>query len=78
MVQTVCCYLFSFPRNKEANIGEHLEKGSNFEQLERKYAITWGGGGPTRGQKSLQKHFYCIPFVFITICFHSDFTFVRF
>ena len=39
---------------------------------------TWGGGGRARGQKALQKHFYCIPFVFITIYFHSAFTFMRF
>ena len=30
---------------------------------------TWGGGGGARGQKSLQIHSYCIPFVFITIYF---------
>ena len=44
---------FSSSRNKEANIGDHLKKGSNFEQRERKYANTWGGGGRARGQKSL-------------------------
>ena len=84
MVKTVCRYLFSSSRNKEANIGEHLKNSSNFEQRERKYVNTWGGGGRARGQKSLQKHSYCIPFVvfisivFITICFHSAFTFMRF
>ena len=62
----------------EANIGDHLKKGSNFEQRERKYANTWGGGGHARGHKSLQKHSYCILFVLITICFRSAFTFVRF
>ena len=77
MVKTVCRYIFSSLRNKEANIGEHL-KTANFEQRERKYAKTWGGGGRARGQKSLQKHFYCIPFVFVTICFHSAFTVIRF
>ena len=41
MVQIVCRYLFSFARNQEANIGEHLKEGSNFEQRERKYANTW-------------------------------------
>ena len=78
MVQTVCRYLFSFASNKEANIGEHLKKGSNFEQRERKYANTWGAGGRARGQKSLQNHFYGIFFVFITICFHSAVTFMCF
>ena len=37
-----------------------------------------GVGGRARGQNSLQKHSYCIPFVFITICVHSAFTFMRF
>ena len=74
----VCRYLFSSSRNKEANIGEHQKNSSNFEQRERKYANAWGGGGRARGQKSLQKHSYCILFVFITICFHSAFTFMRF
>ena len=55
-----------------------FKKSSNFEKRERKYAITWGGGGRERGQKSIKKHFYCIPFVFITICIHSAFTFMRF
>ena len=27
MMKTVCRYLFSSSRNKEANIGEHLKKG---------------------------------------------------
>ena len=54
------------------------KNSSNFEQRERKYANTWGGGGRARGQKSLQKHSYCIPFVFLTISFHSAFTFMRF
>ena len=53
MVKTVCRYLLSFSRNKEANIGEHLQRGSNFEQREREYANTWGGGGRARDQKSL-------------------------
>ena len=26
MVKTVCRYLFSYPRNKEADIGDHLKK----------------------------------------------------
>ena len=54
MVRTICRYLFSSSRNKEANIGDHLKKDSNFEQRERKYAKTWGGGESARGQKSLQ------------------------
>ena len=78
MVKTVCWYLLYSSRNREANIGDHLEKGSNFEQRERKYANTLGVGGHARGQKSLQKHFYSIWFVYITICFHSTFTFMRF
>ena len=59
-------------------LGNIQKNSSNFEQRERKYANTWGGGGPARGQKSLQKHSFCIPFVFITICVHSAFTFIRF
>ena len=39
--------------------------------------IREGGGGRARGQKSLQKHSYCIAFVFVTICSHSAFTFLR-
>ena len=38
---------------------------------------TWGGGGRARGQNSFQNHSYCIPFVFITNCVHSAFTFIR-
>ena len=78
MVKSVCRYLFSSPRIKQANIGENLKNRSNFEQRERKYANTWGGGGRARGQNSFQNHSYCIPFVFITICVHSAFTFIRF
>ena len=78
MVKTVCRYLFSSLRNKQANIGEQQRNSSDFEQRERKYANTWGGGGRARVQKSLHNHFYCIPFVVITICFHSAFTFMRF
>ena len=69
---------FSSLRNKEANIREHLKNGSNFEQRERKYANTWGVGGRARGQKSFQNHFNCIPFVFITVYFHSALNFIRF
>ena len=54
-----------------------FKKSSNFEQRESKYANTWGGRGRVRGQKSLQKHFYCIPFVY-NVFFHSAFTFMRF
>ena len=59
-------------------LGNIKKNKSNFEQRERKYANTWGGGGRARGQNSLQKHSYCIPFVFITIYFLSAFTFMRF
>ena len=52
--------IFSSSRKREANIGDQLKKGSNFQQRERKYANTWGGGGRARGQISLQKHFFCI------------------
>ena len=62
MVKFVCQYLFSSSRNKQANIGEHLKNRSNFEQRELKFANTWGGGGRARGQKSLQKHSFCIHF----------------
>ena len=78
MVKTVCQYLFSSLKNKEANIGEHLKNSSNFEQRQRKYANTWGGGGRARGQKSFHIHFYCIPFVIITNFLHCAFTFMRF
>ena len=57
---------------------DYLKKGSSFEQRERKYANTLAGGGRARVQKLLQKHFSCIPFVFITICFHSVFFFMSF
>ena len=60
MVKTVCRYLFSSLRNKEANVGDLLKNSFNFEQRERKYANTWGGGARLRGQKSFQKRFYCI------------------
>ena len=56
----------------------NIKKSSNFEKRERKYANTWGSGGRARGQKSLQSHFCCMPFVFRTICFHSAGTFMRF
>ena len=78
MVKTVCRYLFSSPRNKQANIGEHQKNRYNFEQRERKYAETWSGGGRARGQNSFQNHSYCIPIAFITTCVHSAFTFIRF
>ena len=58
MVQTVCRCHFSSSRNREANIGDQLKKSSNFEQRERKYANTWGGGGRARGQKTHQNYFY--------------------
>ena len=64
---------FSSSRSKEANIGEHLKNSSNFEQRERKYANTWDGGGRASCQKSLQKHLFCVVFVFMTFCFHSFF-----
>ena len=78
MVKTFCRSLFPSSRNKEANTWDHLKNSPNFEQQERKYANTWGGAGRARAQKSFRKHFYCIPFVFTTICFHSAFNFMRF
>ena len=78
MVKIICRYLFSSLRNEQANIGEHSKNRPNFEQRECKYANTWGGGGRARGQNSLQKHSYCIHLVFIILCFHSAFTFMRF
>ena len=58
-------------------LGNTKKNRSNFEQRERKYANTWGGGSRARGQNSLQNHSYCIFFVFITVCVHSAFTFIR-
>ena len=71
---------FSTPRNREAKIVDHLKKAQilNFEKRERNYANTWGSGDHARGQKKFQKRFYCISFVFITICSHSASTFMRF
>ena len=69
---------FIFEKWASTHWGTLKKNRSNFEQRERKYANTWGGGGRARGQNSLQKHSYCIPFVFITLCFHSAFTFIRF
>ena len=63
---------------RKQTLGNSKRNSSNFEQREREYANTWGGGGRARGQKSVQKHFYYILFVFITLCFHSAFTFMRF
>ena len=68
---------FIFEKKGSKHWGSY-EKGSNFEQRERKYANTWGGGGRARSQNSLRNHFYCIPSVFVTINFHSAFTFIRF
>ena len=55
-----------------------IQKGSVFEQRERKYSNRWSAGGRGRGQKTLRKHFYCILFVFITFFFHTIFTFFCF
>ena len=57
-MKTILRYLLPSWRIKEANIADHLKKGSNFEQRERKYANTWGPGGRARGQQSLRKHSY--------------------
>ena len=42
---------------RKQTLGNLLKNSSNFEQRERKYDNTWGGGGRARGMKSLQKHF---------------------
>ena len=39
------------------------------------YLWWWGS---LRGQKQIQLHFCCYVLVFLTICFHSDFTFIHF
>ena len=70
--------LFHLWELSKQTLGNIKKSRSNFEQRERKYANTWGGGGRARGQQSLQNHSYCIPIVFNTICFHSAFTFMRF
>ena len=69
---------FSSLRNRDANIGNYLKKGSFSEQRERKHANTWDGAGRACGRKSLQKHFYAIFFVYITNCFHPVLIFMRF
>ena len=69
---------FHLREKRKQTLGNIKKNSSNFEQRERKYANTWGSGGRARGHKSLQKQFYCIPFVFATISFHSAFTFMRF
>ena len=66
---------FSFLRNKEANFRDHLKISSNFEQRERKYGPTQGGGGRVCGLKSVQKHFYCIFFCFYNNLFPLHFQF---
>ena len=71
-------FFFHLWEISKQTLGNIKKNRSNFEQRERKYANTWGGGGRARGQNSLQKHSYCIPFVFITLCFHFAFTFMRF
>ena len=58
-MKSVYRYLFSFLGNREADIGDNIEKGCNFEQRERKYAKTWGAGGHARCEKSLQRHIFC-------------------
>ena len=74
MVKTVFQYLFSSSRNKEANIGEHLKKGFNFEQRERKYANTWGDDGLARGQKSLTPK----SLLFYSFCIYNNLFPLRF
>ena len=54
-------------------LGNIKKNRSNFEQRERKYANTWGGGGRARGQNSLQKHSYCSFF-----CIHNTLFPLRF
>ena len=54
------------------------KKGSNFEQRERNFSNMCCSGSRMRGQKSLQNQIYRIFFVFITTCFHSAVTFIRF
>ena len=78
MMKTVCWYLVSSSGNRDANIVDFLKKGSIFGLRECKYANTWSGGGRTRGRKSLQKHFYCIVFVFLKFWLDSASTFMRF
>ena len=68
---------FHLREKSKQTLGNIKKNRSNFEQRERKYANTWGGGGRARGQNSFQNHSYCIPFVFITIFVYSAFTFIR-
>ena len=73
-----CLSIFvHFRETRKKTLGT-FKKRLYFEQRKRKYANTWGGGGRARDQKSLQKHFYCSLFVFLTICFHFAFTFMCF
>ena len=76
--KSVVDIVFHLREISRQTLGNIKKNRSNFEQRERKYANTWGSGGRARGQNSLQKHSFCIPFVFITICVHSAFTFMRF
>ena len=61
----------------DANIADYLKKAV-FLGSESVNMLMWGGSGRARGQNSLQRHFYCILFVFIIISFHCAFTFMRF
>ena len=54
-----------------------FKKSSIFGTRQRKYSNTGGGGGHARGQKSFEFHRYYL-LVFITIYFHSAFTFMPF
>ena len=50
-------------------LGTIQKKALYFEQRERNNANTLGGGSCARGQKPLQKHFYCIHFAVLTFFF---------
>ena len=66
-------FFFHLRQISKQTLGNIKKNRCNFEQRERKYAVL-----RARGQKSFQKHSYCLPFVFTTLCFHSAFTIMRF
>ena len=77
MVQTVCRYAFSSARDLVANIGVFLKSGSLLGSESANMLIR-GVVVAVRVVKNYSTiTLFCLPFVFITICFHSTFTFTH-